>query len=100
MYTRGVRSCIISLDQEKVYDKIDHIYLWDILKEYRFPEEFVNLIKAMYSNAKTSIMINGVIHAPIKVVRGVRQGDPMSCLLYNLALKPLAVALRASKKLK
>jgi len=56
----------ISLDQEKAYDKIDHEYLWDILKEYGFPIEFVNLIKAMYSKAKTSIMVNGVIPAPIR----------------------------------
>ena len=65
----GQNGCIISLDQEKAYDKIDHRYLWDILKEYRFPAEFVNLIKAMYSKAKTSIMINGVIPATIKVER-------------------------------
>src|SRR5712664_2442924 len=54
----------------------------------------------MYSKARTSIMINGVIPASIKVDRGIRQGDPMSCLLYNLAIEPLAVALRASAKLK
>ena len=96
----GQDGCIISLDQEKAYDKIDHEYLWNILKEYKFPTEFVNLIKTLYSKAKTSIMVNGVIPSPIKVERGVRQGDPMSCLLYNLAIEPLAVALRASKKLK
>ena len=50
----------------------------------------------MYSKAETSVMINGVIPAPIRVDRGVRQGDPMSCLLYNLAIEPLAEALRAS----
>ena len=49
----GQNGCIISLDQEKAYDKIDHKYLWDILREYGFPIEFVNLIKAMYSKAKT-----------------------------------------------
>jgi len=71
-----------------------------MLKGYGFPENFINLVKAMYSKSKTSIMINGVIPAPIKVDRGVQQGDPMSCLLYNLAIEPLAVALRASTKLK
>ena len=54
----------------------------------------------MYSKAKTSVMINGVTPAPIKVKRGVRQGDPMSCLLYHLAIKPLASALRTSTNLK
>jgi len=63
--------CIISLDQEK---------------------EFIKLIKKMYSKAKTSVMINRVAPAPIKVKRGVQQGDPISCLLYNLAIEPLATA--------
>jgi len=81
--------CIISLDQEKAYNKIDHEYLWEILKEFRFPTQFINLIKMIYSRAKTSVMINGVTPAPIKVERGVQQGDPMSCLLYNLAIEPL-----------
>ena len=54
----------------------------------------------MYGKAKTSVLINGVIPAPIKVDRGVRQGNPMSCLLYNLAIEPLATALRVSAKIK
>ena len=54
----------------------------------------------MYSKAKTSVMINRVTPAPIKLERGVRQGDPISCLLYNLAIEPLATALRTSTKLK
>jgi len=45
-------------------------------------------------------MINGVTPAPIKVERGVRQGNPMSWLLYSLAIEPLVAALRASAKLK
>ena len=54
----------------------------------------------MYSKAKTSVMINGITLAPIKAERGVQQGEPMSFLLYNLAIEPLATALRASTKLK
>src|SRR5882724_7063204 len=70
---QGQNGCIISLDQEKAYDKIDHEYLWEILEEFRFPREFIELIKTMYSKAKTSVMINGVSPAPIKVERGVQQ---------------------------
>jgi len=63
--------CIISLDQEKAYDKIDHEHLWEILEEFRFPKVFIELIKTMYSTVKTSVMINGVTPSPIKVERCV-----------------------------
>jgi len=43
----------------------------EILGEFRFPKEFIKLIKTMYSKAKTSVMINRVTPAPIKVERGV-----------------------------
>ena len=42
------------------------------------------------------IIINGIISEPFKVSRGVRQGDPLSCLLFNLAIEPLANSLRKS----
>jgi hypothetical protein len=42
------------------------------------------------------VIINGMISEPFQVSRGVRQGDPLSCLLFNLAIEPLANLLRRS----
>lgn len=42
------KSTIIALDQEKAYDKILHPYLWEALRKLEFPEEFINLIRALY----------------------------------------------------
>ena len=89
--------CIVALDQEKAYDKIDHEYLWIILKKFGFPRVFINRIKEMYKNTHKAIMINGIITEKFRVERGVHQGDPMSCMLYDLAIEPLAEALRKSE---
>ena len=62
---------IVALDQEKAYDKIAHDYLWKVLATFEFPEEFIKLIKALYQNAETSIMINGHLSSTFKVTRGV-----------------------------
>lgn len=41
-------------------------------------------------------MINGFLSEPYRITRGVQQGDPLSCLLFDLAIEPLAASLRAS----
>ena len=93
---KGINGTIIALDQEKAYDRLTHPYLWRILEKLGFPEESVRMIKTLYQDAKTSVIINGVISEPFTVSRGVRQGDPMSCILFNLGIEPLAAKIRSS----
>ena len=88
---------IVALDQEKAYDKIAHDYLWRVLGRFGIPESLVNTIKALYQSAETRVMLNGHLSSKFKVIRGVRQGDPMSCLLFDLAIEPLAAMLRQSE---
>jgi exonuclease III len=88
---------IVSLDQEKAYDKITHDYLWRTLAIYNLPESFISTVRSLYENAETKVMVNGVLSSPFKVSRGVRQGDPMSCLLFDIAIEPLANMLRLSE---
>ena len=90
---------IIALDQEKAYDKIDHHYLLATLKEFNLPHTFIDTIESLYSTAETAVLINGVLSSPYKITRGVRQGDPLSCLLFNLAIELLACRLRTSPEL-
>jgi hypothetical protein len=87
---------IIALDQEKVYNKIRHDYLWEILKKMNLPNRFINTIKEMYKGARAQVMVNGFLSKTYKVTHGVRQGDPLSCLLFNLAIEPLAIMIRNS----
>ncbi len=87
---------IVALDQEKAYDKIAHDYLWRVLSRFGVPQAFIRTVKALYAHAHTSVMINGVLSQQYKVYRGVRQGDPMSCLLFDLAIEPLSAMIRQS----
>ena len=84
---------IIALDQEKAYDKIAHNYLWRILETFHIPHELIKTIRALYEQAETQVMVNGHLSPHFKVIRGVCKGDPMSCLLFDLAIEPLAAIL-------
>ncbi|KAL7280620.1 hypothetical protein ACG7TL_005557 [Trametes sanguinea] len=87
---------IVALDQEKAYDRILHPYLWEVLTRMNFPQRFIRTVQSLYRAAESAVMINGTLSKPFRITRGVRQGDPMSCLLFNLAIEPLAHALRRS----
>ncbi len=41
-------------------------------------------------------MVNGILSASYRIYRGVRQGDPLSCLLFDLAIEPLSALIRKS----
>ena len=87
---------IVCLDQEKAYDRIRHDYLERALKAYGVPDAFVLTVKRLYSGAATTVIVNGMLSSDLLVTRKVRQGDPLSCLLFNLAIEPLASMLRTS----
>jgi hypothetical protein len=86
---------IIALDQEKAYDKIRHDYLWETLRAFKLPEPFIQTIRSLYENAETLVALNGVFSSHFKVRCGVRQGDPLSCPIFNLAIEPLACKIRS-----
>ena len=62
---------IMALDQEKVYDKIDHGYLLCVLQHFNLLELFTNTIKSLYSDAHTTAMVNGELSPNFRVTRGV-----------------------------
>ena len=90
---------IVALDQEKAYDKISHEYLWRTLEKYNLPQGFINTVRSLYESVETVVIINGVVSKPFQVSRGVCQGDPLSCLLFNIAIEPLANLLQKNNQL-
>jgi hypothetical protein len=77
------------LDQEKAHDRIHPEYLTKALMKFGFPEAFVKTITAMFFQTKVHTAINGYLATPITQGRGLRQGDPISPLLFNLGFEPL-----------
>ena len=91
---------IVALDQEKAYDKITHQYLWKTLEAFNMPKLITKTAKELYSNAWTTVAINGEMSTPYQVKQGVRQGNPLSCFLFDIGIEPLACLTRNASQIK
>ena len=67
-----------------------------ILDKMNFGPNFCSFIKTLYTDISSSLIINGFISPPFYPSRGVRQGCPLSPLLYVIFMEPFADAVRAS----
>lgn len=84
----------LSVDQEKAFDEVDHLYLFKTLKAFGFGENFISWIKLLYTGASALLKVGGGLSCPVLVHRGIRQGCPLSGQLYSLAIEPLLYKLR------
>ena len=80
---------IISLDQEKAFDRIEHNFLKIVLQKYDFPPNFIKWFEILYTDIESKILVNGTFTSTFKIMRSVRQGCPLSMFLYALGLEPL-----------
>ena len=90
----GTEAALISLDQSKAFDRVDHRFLATVLETVGFKPEFRRWISMMYHNPQAVVQVNGRRSRVFAVERSVRQGCPLSPLLYVLALEPLLRRLR------
>ena len=77
------------IDFCKAYDSVEHWAIRDTLVAYGFPLRIVEVISDIYSNNTTAIRTTVGTTDPISVTRGVRQGCPLSPLLFILFVDPL-----------
>ncbi|CAM2115831.1 unnamed protein product [Caretta caretta] len=85
---------LLSLDQEKAFDRLDHEYLLGTLWAFGFGPQFVGFLQVLYANAECLVRLNWTLTEPVSFGRGVRQRCPLSGQLYALAIEPFLRLLR------
>ena len=89
-------AAILSLDQEKAFDRVDIAFLFNTKSKMGFGDSFIKWIRLLYTNARCSVMVNGHLSPFFFPSRGVTQVCPLSPLLYVLNMEVLAWNIRAS----
>ena len=80
----GATNYSIWYDFSKAYDSISHVQLKRLINALPVHQEVRNLIKNMINKWAIIIEIGKIKTSPIRVKRGVYQGDSMSPLLFIL----------------
>ena len=89
---------IISIDEEKAFDKIQHQIMIKTLQKVGIKGTYLNIIKAIYDKPAANIILNVEKLKPFPLRSGTRKGCTLSPLLFNIVLEGLANQRRKRNK--
>lgn len=77
---------LASIDIAKAFDSVTHNTISDTMKTMGVPDPMVSYINYVYENSLTILACDGWTSHQIHPKRGVKQGDPLSPMLFNMVI--------------
>jgi hypothetical protein len=90
---------VVSLDAKKAFDSVSHKYIERCLIKFGL-RKFVPIFQILYKNLRTDIIINGKIIKGYDILRGVKQGDALSCIIFIMSIEPFLLNVENNPNIK
>ncbi len=88
---------LFKVDFEKAYDKVDWVFIYRMLKAKEFPDQWCDWVMKVIMGGKVAVQVNDQVGPYFKTHKGLRQGDPLSPLLFNLAAEALTLLVQRAE---
>ena len=86
------------MDFEKAYDKVKWPFLQQALRMKGFDEAWRKQVESFVQGGNVGIKVNDDIGQYFQTLKGLRQGDPMSPILFNVVVDMLVVLVNRAKQ--
>ncbi|KAL3701849.1 hypothetical protein R1sor_019871 [Riccia sorocarpa] len=85
--SNGKDCALLKVDFRKAFDSLSWDFLFKLLDMMCFGQKFIKIIKALTSTASSAVIVNKTRSSSIQIGRSVRQGCPISPLLFTVAMQ-------------
>ena len=94
----GSELYLLLIDFAKAFDSVSNTYLFLLLEHIGVPDWFINVLRSLYSNIVSKPILFDAHDFVINLVDGLKQGCPLSPLLFVIAIEPLLFLLSKIKE--
>jgi hypothetical protein len=98
LHRKKMDGVLFKIDFEKAYDKVKWDFLQQALRMKGFPPEWCNWIARFVQGGSVRIRVNDDIGHYFQTLKGLRQGDPLSPILFNIVADMLAILITRAKE--
>ncbi|XP_063935611.1 uncharacterized protein LOC135147087 [Daucus carota subsp. sativus] len=96
LQTEQSKGLILKIDFAKAFDCINWEFLFHVLEVMHFDVKWIKWIRNLFDSSRVSVLVNGSPTEEFHPTRGLRQGDPLSPLLFNIIGEVLSCLIYAA----
>ncbi|WVZ63267.1 hypothetical protein U9M48_012909 [Paspalum notatum var. saurae] len=97
LHSKKQRGVILKIDFEKAYDKVRWTFLVQELRMKGFSPQWISWVQSFISDASVAVNVNDEVGPYFQTKKGLRQGDPLSPILFNIVADMLAILISRAK---